>query len=716
MSIGPLHSSHWFRVAQLRPRLHGHVQFHRHVYRGEVWHVVEDRIAAKHHRFNASAFRVIALLDGQRTLAQVWELLSARLQDDSPTQDEVLGLLGQLNAADLLAAGAVPDLSEILERKDRQRRQRWVSRFSNPMSLRFPLWDPDRFIDAVYRNTRWIPTALLVVVWLLIVFPALLLAPSVWTDLTRNFGERLLSVNNLWVMALAFPLLKGAHELAHGLAVKSRGGEVHETGLMLLMLYPVPYVDASNANAFVGKRARLLVGAAGMLAEVAIASLAFFAWLTLEPGFARSLAYNIVVLGSVTTVLFNINPLLRFDGYYMLADAIEIPNLGQRANQYWQYLATRYVFGVSTAKPPPSSRAERRWFMVYGPLAFVYRLSITIGIAWFVAQQYVLVGVLLAVWGLFSSFAWPILKGLKSLFSDGHFVERRSRVLSVLGGATVAALVLLFVVPMPYHTRAQGIVSLPDRALLRTQVDGFIVDVDPGRGAPVSAGAPIMTLRNLDLLAQARQQAARVEEAEVKLGSAWGLRPAEAERMADELTRERAALQRLQTELDSLQVRAQSAGRVLIEQPRDLPGLFVRKGQTLGYVLGADRPVVKVVVRQEQVQLVLHDTHAVAVRLAPSFGQVLDGSLVRSIPKAGHDLPGAALGQGGGGEIVLDPRDDKGLQAMDSWFEFEIALPPDHPVSAIGGRAFVSFTHAPIPFGVRGWRLMRRLFLARLHV
>lgn len=716
MSIGPLHSSHWFRVAQLRPRLHGHVQFHRHVYRGEVWHVLEDRIAAKHHRFNASAMRVLAWLDGQRTLAQVWDLLSEDLQDDSPTQDEILGLLGQLNAADLLAGGAAPDMSEILERQGRQRRQRWISRFSNPMSLRFPLWDPDRFIDAVHRNTRWIPTALVVVLWLLIVLPALVLAPSVWPDLTRNFGERLLSVDNLWVMALAFPLLKGAHELAHGLAVKAHGGEVHETGLMLLMLYPVPYVDASNASSFTSKRARLLVGSAGMLAEVAIASLAFFAWLALEPGFARALAYNVVVLGSVTTVLFNINPLLRFDGYYMLADAIEVPNLGQRANQYWQYLATRYVFGVATARPPPSSRAERRWFMLYAPLAFAYRLSITIGIAWFVAQQYVLVGVLLALWGLFSSFVWPILKSLKALFTAGHFVERRPRVVSVLLGATVVTLALLFLVPMPYHTRAQGVVGLPDRALLRAQADGFIVDVDPRGAGAVDAGAPIMTLRNVDLLAQARRQAARVEEAEVRLGSAWGLRPAEAERMADELARERAAWQRLQSELQGLRVRAQSAGRVLMDQPRDLPGQFVHKGQTLGYVLGADRPVVKVVVRQEQVQLVLSDTHAVEVRLAMEFGRTLEGALIRSIPKAGHDLPGAALGQGGGGEIVLDPRDDKGLQALDSWFEFEIALPPEHAVSLIGGRAFVSFTHAPIPFGVRGWRLMRRLFLARLHV
>ena len=716
MSVGPLLSSHWFKVAQLRPHVHRHVQFHRHVYRGEVWHVVEDRIAGKHHRFNAAAFRFISLLDGKKTLAHVWDILSARLRDDSPTQDEILGLLGQLNAADLLAAGVTPDLSEIVERKRKQQRQRWFSRFSNPMSLRFPLWDPDRFITAVLQATRWIPPGALVFAWLLLVLPSLLLAPQHWPDLTRNFAERMLAFDNLWVMLLAFPLLKGTHELAHGLAVKAHGGEVHETGIMFLVFYPVPYVDASNASAFVQKRQRMLVGASGMLAEIAVASVAFLIWLALEPGFARSLAYNFVVLGSVTTVLFNINPLLRFDGYYMLADAIEVPNLGQRSNQYWQYLATRYVFGVATAKPPPSSPSERRWFLGYAPLAFVYRLSITFGLAWFVAQQYALFGVLMAVWGLVSGLVWPIVKGFKALLTAGHFVERRSRVMSVLFGTSVVTLVVLFVVPVPHHTRMQGVVSLPDRALLHARADGFIVDVDARPSETVKAGEPVMTLMNVELWTQARQQAARLEEVEIKLASAWAVRPAEAERLADEVARERAALQRLQIEMEGLRVRAESHGKLLIEQPRDLPGVFVKKGQTLGYVLGSHNPIVRVVVRQDQVDDVLHDTHAVAVRLPQHFGHEITGVLSRSIPKASRDLPGAALGQTGGGNILLDPHDDKGQLALDSWFEFEIELPAGRDVSVVGSRAFVSFEHKPAPVGVRAWKLVRRLFLARLHV
>ena len=137
-----------------------------------------------------------------------------------------------------------------------------------------------------------------------------------------------------------------------------------------------------------------------------IAALAFFAWMLLEPGFLRSLCYDMLVIGSVTTVLFNANPLLRYDGYYILCDLIEVPNLGNRANAYWFYLLRRYAFGIVTARPPSATAAERRWFIVYAPAAFVYRLSVTFAIAWFIGQQYFFIGVLLALWSVGSALVW----------------------------------------------------------------------------------------------------------------------------------------------------------------------------------------------------------------------------------------------------------------------------------------------------------------------
>ena len=137
-----------------------------------------------------------------------------------------------------------------------------------------------------------------------------------------------------------------------------------------------------------------------MLAELFVAALAFYLWLALEPGLARGLAYDVAVLASVTTLFFNANPLLRYDGYFILTDLIEIPNLGSRANKYWQYLAERWLFGVRGAERPSATPGERRWFIGYAPLAYVYRLFVSLTIAWIVAQRFFVAGVVIALWAV----------------------------------------------------------------------------------------------------------------------------------------------------------------------------------------------------------------------------------------------------------------------------------------------------------------------------
>ena len=142
--------------------------------------------------------------------------------------------------------------------------------------------------------------------------------------------------------------MKALHECGHGFATKVLGGEVHEAGIILLALMPVPYVDASAASAFRSKGQRVLVGAGGMLVELFLASLALFVWLLVEPGPVRAVAWNVMLIGGVSTLVFNANPLLRFDGYYILADAIDIPNLGSRANAWLGWTAERHL-GVGQA-------------------------------------------------------------------------------------------------------------------------------------------------------------------------------------------------------------------------------------------------------------------------------------------------------------------------------------------------------------------------------
>lgn len=709
-------STNWYRVSRLRPRMRGHVRIHRHAYRGEVWYVIEDRVAGKYHRFNPASYRVISLMDGKRDMTAIWKRLTDLLADDTPAQEEVIKLLGQLHASDLIQCDVDPDVAELFERRGKEKRRKFMSRFMNPISLRFPLWDPDKVLVKLVHWLRPLMGGWGAVLWLAVVLPALALAPLFWADLTENFGEQLLASDNLLIMAVVFPLIKACHEMGHGLAARSRGGEVHEMGIMLLVFFPIPYVEASSSSAFVKKTDRMLVGAAGMLTELFIAAVAFYLWILLEPGLARSLAYNAIVLASITTLLFNANPLLRYDGYYVLADWAEIPNLGTRANKYWQYLAERYVFGVTQSEPPPATPGERRWFLGYAPLAFVYRMFVLFGIALFIASQYFFVGVLLALWGMIASLGVPLYKGIAALMTGPQYAARMMRVRAVLLGLVLGLLLLLFVLPLPRHTEAEGVIWLPEQAILRAGGNGFIDSVVAKSGQVVKPGDVVAESREPALSASIAAQQARLEESRARYDAAWGTNPAQAGQLEEDMRREQAALDRLLDEAAELTLRAKTGGILLIDQPGDMPGRFVKKGEVIGYVVGEYTPLVRAVVPQAQVDLVRLATRGVEIRLPQDMAHIWPARLVREVPKAGKELPSPALGQGGGGGIAMDPRDEKGVKTLESLFEFELALSRQVPANYIGSRVHVRFEHPPEPIGIRIWQALRRLFLSHFHV
>lgn len=338
---GSLFSPSWYRVAGLTPRLRGHARIHRHRYRGQIWYVLQDRATERFHRFSPAGYALIGLLDGRRTVQEIWEAAAARLGDAAPTQDEMITLLSQLHGADVLQCDVPPDTAELLERRQRQRRQTWLNTLLSIFAWRIPLLDPERllqrFLPLVRPLLGWSGAAL----WLAIVGPALVLAAVHWGDLTREVTDRILAPQNLVLLWLLFPVLKAAHEFGHAFVAKGFGGEVHEMGLMILVLTPVPYVDASAAWAFAERWRRVLVGLAGMAVEVFLAALALLLWLNVEPGMVRTVAYNTILLAGVSTIVFNANPLLRFDGYYVLADLLEIPNFRARSTAYVGYLCER---------------------------------------------------------------------------------------------------------------------------------------------------------------------------------------------------------------------------------------------------------------------------------------------------------------------------------------------------------------------------------------
>lgn len=711
-----LFSPSWYRVASLRPRIRSHVRIHRHSFRGEIWFVLQDEAAERTHRFSAAAHHVIGLMNGERTVQQIWEAACSRLGDAAPTQEDVIRLFGQLHAADAMLCDVPPDTTEMFRRFERHERMKWRRRFWTPLALRFPLIDPDRFLARTQALVAPLFGWFGALLWLAVVGSAAVLAVSRWTDLTSNIADRVLAPENLFALWLIYPVVKALHELGHAYATKRWGGEVHEIGIMLLVLTPVPYVDASSASGFKDKRQRMVVGAAGIAVELFLGALALFVWVSVEPGVVRTVAFNVMLITGVSTLLFNGNPLLRFDGYYVLSDLLEIPNLGNRANQYLGYLFQRYVFGVKDAKSPAYTTGERVWMVIYGITSFFYRMFITFVIIVFIAGRFFFVGVLLALWALVTQVLVPIGKSLSFLFRSPNLGRQRGRAVSlslVLVGVLAA---LVFVMPVPSWTRAEGVIWLPEETQARAGADGFIVEILAQPDSEVVRGQPLMRAEEPFLAARVAVYQAQLEELQVRYDAMITVDRAQAQAVREQLVAAAANLRRAREREEELVVRSPAAGRFVVPNPGDLPGRYVTKGQLVGYVVASKQVTARVVVPQDDIGMVRLSTRKVDVMLSAWGSEPLIGTVGREVPGASQRLPTAVLGSAAGGPIAVDPRDQQGVTALRQTFQLEVSLPEDVRSEYIGARVHVRFDHGFEPAGVQAYRALRRLFLRQFNV
>jgi len=718
-----LFSSAWYRVAGLRPCLRSHAVIHRHLYRGQIWYVLQDRSSGRFHRFSPGANLVIGLMDGTRTLDVIWEEACSRLGDDAPTQDEVIGILGALHRADVLRTDAQPDMRELHERHAEQKRMKFRQYIANPLSLRLPLFDPDRLLNWLNPAGRVLFGPAGGLLWLAAALWALVVAGQNWPALTRDVSDHLFAAENLLLIALVFPFCKIVHEFGHAMAVKARGGEVHEMGVMLLVFMPVPYLDASSSLAFRDKRDRMLVGAAGMLSELALAALALLVWVNVEPGIVRALAYNVMLVAGVSTVIFNANPLLRFDGYYIFADYLEIPNLGQRANAHFAWIVKRYLLRLKNLAPGDDRPGERAWFVAFAVSSFCYRISVAVSIALMVATQYFVVGVLLAAWSLYNAIAVPIGKQLGYLAGSPELRGTRVRAAGTVAVLLAIVGTLVFLVPAPSWTRTEGVAVAAEDTVLRAAAEGFIVAVPATQRQRVRRGDVLIVTEDPEAGARLQALRAQVNEQRARLAAAFD-QPLQRTIIGEQLASLQARLDDAGARAAQLVIRSPRDGIFLFAEAGDAPGRHVQRGEALGYVLDYSRITVQVVVPQGDIDLVRNMTRRVELRLVEDIPRLIEAQVRRVVPAATNALPGAALGAAGGGELALAPEQQSSqgqapaARAANSVFVFELALAPgaQAPLRHIGSRIYVRFERESEPVGTQWLRALRRLLLSMFSV
>jgi putative peptide zinc metalloprotease protein len=707
-----LFSPLWYRVADQHPQLRTDVRIQRQHYRDQLWYLLVSATDGRQVRINAEAYQFIGRCDGQHSVQQVWDALLEQFRDDAPTQDEVVRILGQLDEQGLVAYDNTTDAGTLARRRDERARQ--GRGFVNPFALRIRLGDPSRLLERLGRLPMFVFNVWSLWIWIAVVIAASVAAASDWAALSLHARTYMGTPRYLILAWVCFPFIKALHELAHALAIRRWGGQVHETGFSLFVLVPAPYVDASAANAFRARYQRAMVGLAGIMAEFALAAVALLVWFNVQPGLVRDAALVIMFVASVSTLLFNGNPLLSFDAYYVLCDAVDLPNLASRSRTWWAGALRRVLLGRDTLASLQPASGERKWLIVYAPLSLMYRLFISALLVFWLGAYSFLLGSVAAVFLFALLIVKPLWSSGRRLFASARNGERRGRATVVAFGVTVAVLVALCTVPLPYHTVASAVVWLPEQARIRPAVDGFITGLAARDGEHVTAGQELVALEDPALNAERAKLASQLERLQAGRFDALPKDRGQARNAEEEIQRVQGELTRIDEKISHLMLRAQVDGTLVMPRQQDLPGTFVHQGATIGYVLESADIGVRAAVPEYDATLVREHTRTVDVRTAEDGGNPVTAHLVRDIPAATFELPSAALGDRGGGPHATDPSDKEGVRTIAPVVLVDLKLPARN-LQRVGGRAWVRFDHGPEPLARRWYRRLRQLLLQHFN-
>jgi len=722
----PTFSESWYRVCNLRPRLRSTVQTYRQYYRGDIWHVFQDPASNQFFRVNEPAYYFIGLLNGRRSVAEVWQICNDRLGDRAPTQGEVIQLLGQLYVANLMMAEIPPDARSLFERYSKRRKREVQGYVSNFLFIRIPLFDPDRilntFLPAVKRLYSWAG----LVLWLTAMGVGIYCVIGSWERLADRAGG-ILDPENLPLLFLSFWVVKIFHEFGHAFACKvygekqGSGGEVHVMGIMFLVFTPLPYVDASSSWAFRSKWHRIIVGSGGMIVELVIASAAAVTWsFTVTGSTLNALCYNVMFIASVSTLLFNGNPLLRYDAYYILSDLLEIPNLSQRSRSYIKYVVKRYAWGVKKLKSPAHGPGEIFWLMFYGLASTVYRVFICAAILLFVASKFFFVGVILSIAAVIMWMLVPLLKMLKYVAVSPELSRTRHRAAATVLVTASVMLVVLGIIPSDDDCFVEGVIEPETIRIVYAGTNGFI-EKTLDSGSPVKPGRDkLLEAKNLELHMKRLQMKTQI----IKLTSqsTRALEEGNIEQMKwfkKTIAGKVKQLENFERRIERLAPEPPVEGKWISPDIDKMKGMYMQAGDRLGMVADLDNLHIRAVAGQD-VSAMLHSELSsnaeveFRVKGCPPeklFGRELKGRIEEIWPSGSRQLPSKSLGYAVGGGVRTDP--EKADVAAENMFTVII-----RPVSDVqlltGQRVVVRLFLEPKPLAARWYRKIRQLFQNRL--
>ncbi len=687
------------RLRSVQVGRRGELEISRHIFRGEPSYVVQDPITFTSHHLTAHNYQIFVALDSERPLERIFERLVEHGVLKKDREEDFYRFVVRLNQLGLLNL-PISDgkrLYERFQKKRGARRRNWLTAI---VFLRVPLVQPDAFLTRTMRYAAPLFTRLAFALWLLGVSVSLYVVAMRWEAFCNPLGT-MLAAKNLPILWTLLVGMKVIHEFGHAYACKFFGGRVPEMGAFFVVFTPCAYVDASATWGFTNRLHRIIVGLAGMYFESMAAMAALAVWCFTEPSPLRSIAHYAVILSTIVTVGFNINPLMRYDGYYILSDAVNTPNLRQLASAQIIVTLKRVALGIRVPDIA-STQASRIGLAFFGIAAGLYRLLVLMGISAVVALKIPAAGLGIAVSFLAALF-WKFgtrLVGYVAWSQEAAPVRRRAVAVTV--GVFVCAVASLLWLPTPGSIQMTGVVRRRDDRTVRSSGSGFLQRVDVRAGDVVPTGAAMATLENIDVVSALKKKRAELDQLRVQLHARAVLDPklgAATQRQLERAERERAHLER---EVRRLVVRAPIPGQITEIQGLEDRGRFVRKGEPLATVSAGPWVLNAVATEETLTTWEPRKGDQVEVRLVSQGGRSFSGRVIHLVPAGSKTIEDPALTHLGGGSIAVSAST---MEADQPFFEIVIVIDdPDNSVLRPGMTAVAVFDGHRVPLGTHFYR------------
>ena len=667
----------------LKVTLRSDLRTSRQVYQGTPVYVIHDPIGFRTHRLTVYQYRCLATLDPKLSLAENFAVQTAKGEFGSDEETLYLNLIMSFSRLGLLLL-PVNNGARLFEQHAKMQSMKRRGKALGFLFMQIPLVNPDRFLSRTIHRMSWLFTRTFFGVWLIGMAAAAFVVCSRFTDLVQPLNG-ILATKNLPFLWLAFVGLKIWHELGHGYACKVFGGFIPEMGTILIAGTPAAYVDASAAWSFPERYKRLIVMCGGMYYESLVFIPGVFVWAFSSSPMLSSCAYQLVVMASLATVIFNANPLMKFDGYFILSELMSIQNLRPRADQQIKGMLSLMFLGL---KPQSAESALRTKsiLILYGIAATLYKFSLVISIAVMVALKCPMVGLGLAAFHICTTIGMGVFKMTSYLLRSPETESVRGRARLVAAAVLVGLPVAACFIPVPFGVAAQGLVG--------AEVEHFVNVTSPGEfqqtlvhdGQHVSTSIPLVKLKNSRLEEELQLSVANLQEAVLRseiLQNADLLRATQQQATVTELRQEAAEIAR---RVSMLTIPSPDAGTVVQLIGETNRGRFLHEGTPLAIIIDG-KARLRTWLNEEQLGSIRKqiDTE-VNFRIPGQSMKTYTGRIVSIEPAAEFVFDKMALTYLAGGEILVNPSTG---QPMEPVFQVDIE-PSENVLQLVGHGARVN--------------------------